>query len=113
MKAALPRYRPYMYQGSPPAEYLSDPDRYASFPSGHATMAFASAAYLATVFAAYHPDSPLALPVALGGFLVAGATAALRVAAGQHFVTDVLVGAALGTACGVVVPLLHRPRRAP
>lgn len=108
MKATLPRYRPYMYQQDPPAELLADRDRFASFPAGHATMAFASAAYLASVFAACHPDSPLAVPLVAGGAVLACVTAGLRIAAGQHFLTDALVGAALGSLCGVVVPLLHR-----
>jgi membrane-associated phospholipid phosphatase len=108
MKATLPRYRPYMYQQDPPAELLGDKDRFASFPSGHTTMVFASAAYLASVFAAYHANSRLTVPLVAGGIALAGVTAGLRIAAGQHFVTDVLVGAALGSLCGVVVPLLHK-----
>ena len=40
-------------------------------------------------------------------FAAAATTAALRVAAHRHFPTDVVAGAALGTAVGWVVPLLH------
>ena len=43
----------------------------------------------------------------LGGVL-AGSTSALRVEAGQHFPSDVLVGAGIGVVSGVAVPLLHR-----
>jgi len=43
----------------------------------------------------------------LGGVL-AGTTSALRVEAGQHFPSDVLVGAGIGIVSGVAVPLLHR-----
>jgi membrane-associated phospholipid phosphatase len=39
---------------------------------------------------------------------LAGATSALRVEAGQHFPTDVVVGAVLGISTGVAVPLFHR-----
>jgi membrane-associated phospholipid phosphatase len=109
MKGTFPRYRPYMYD-NPPAALAVDPDRYASFPSGHAALAFASAAFLASVFAAYNPGSPWTIPVAAGGFALAGATAVLRMVAGQHFLSDVLVGAALGSVCGIVVPVLHRVR---
>jgi undecaprenyl-diphosphatase len=37
-------------------------------------------------------------------------TASFRVAAGMHFVTDVVAGAALGSAIGFFVPYLHRQK---
>ncbi len=46
----------------------------------------------------------------LGGAL-AGATSALRVQAGQHFPSDVIVGAGIGIVTGVAVPLLHRGKQ--
>jgi membrane-associated phospholipid phosphatase len=106
LKGALPRYRPYVYSAIPGPDMGSD--EYASFPSGHTTIAFASAAFLASVMAALEPDSPWTPPAAVGSFLLAGATAVLRMAAGQHFLTDVLAGAALGSLVGSVVPLVHR-----
>jgi membrane-associated phospholipid phosphatase len=49
--------------------------------------------------------------VAAGAFTAAGATAWLRVAGDQHWATDVLAGAAAGTAIGLSVPplMLRRP----
>ena len=35
-------------------------------------------------------------------------TAACRVASGDHFLTDVIVGAVTGTACGFFVPWMHK-----
>ena len=35
-------------------------------------------------------------------------TASLRMIAEKHYFTDVATGAAIGAACGVVFPLLHR-----
>ena len=35
-------------------------------------------------------------------------TATLRLIAEKHYFTDVVAGAAIGAACGVVIPLLHR-----
>ena len=35
-------------------------------------------------------------------------TATLRMMAEKHYFTDVATGAALGAACGVVIPLLHK-----
>jgi hypothetical protein len=41
-----------------------------------------------------------------GGMTLAVVTGYLRVAAGAHYLTDVLAGAAVGTGIGLTVPLL-------
>ncbi|MGO9308956.1 MAG: phosphatase PAP2 family protein [Spirochaetia bacterium] len=38
---------------------------------------------------------------------LAALTASLRVFSGMHFMTDVIVGAVLGTAIGIALPLIH------
>jgi membrane-associated phospholipid phosphatase len=60
-----------------------------------------------------HPEAGWVSRAAVGlvGGALAGATSTLRVEAGQHFPTDVVVGAGIGIAAGVVVPLVHRGRR--
>ena len=108
LKGLLPRYRPFMYGDSPPAELLADEDRYFAFPSGHTTMAFTGASFLTYMFLTKYPDSKLKIPVIIGSVLLAVSTATLRVLSGQHFVTDVLAGAVIGTACGLMVPVMHR-----
>jgi undecaprenyl-diphosphatase len=81
-----------------------------SFFSGHTSLAFSMATAYSYLFARRHPDSPLVVPVWLGAHLLAGTTAVLRVEAGQHFWTDVLAGAAVGSAIGYLVPWLHTRR---
>lgn len=61
-----------------------------SFPSGHSLNAFAVSTVIALAF-------PSLAPIA---FLVAASVAASRVFLGLHFLTDVVVGAALGAAIG-------------
>jgi len=71
-----------------PADYA-----HASFPSGHATTAFALAALLALWY-----------PRWAAGFLaLAGLVGLSRVVLGAHFPSDVLAGAALGMGVALVV----------
>ncbi|MEA4861080.1 MAG: phosphatase PAP2 family protein [Sphaerochaeta sp.] len=107
-KLWFPRARPFLYYPDYPKEKVEKGDAYDSFPSGHATMAFAAAAFTSYVFAAYHPDSVWKIPVTVASCSLAIATAAMRVASGNHFPSDVLAGAVLGTLVGVGIPFLHR-----
>jgi membrane-associated phospholipid phosphatase len=104
------RLRPYVY-GSPvyPPGTLRDRNDFWSFPSGHATTAFAGATFACvTLVRRAHPDSNGLLLGCGPGFLLASATAILRIEAGQHFPTDVIAGAAIGTGIAIVIPLLHK-----
>jgi len=109
-KTLLQRTRPYMYFDHFPQDKVDDGDANRSFPSGHTTMAFTSAAFTSYVFNSYFPDSRWKTTVTLGSFAIATATAVLRVTSGNHFPTDVLGGAIIGTLSGYLVPYLHRSR---
>ena len=50
------------------------------------------------------------IPVVAGSFTLATLTAVLRVLGGNHFATDVITGAVVGTSVGFLVPFLHRTR---
>jgi undecaprenyl-diphosphatase len=108
LKYLLPRYRPYVYPGAADNGGPPDPDWYASFPSGHATMTFAAATFGSVLFATYFPSSPYLVPVIVANYALATLTGSFRVLAGQHFMTDVIAGAAIGAACGSLIPLLHQ-----
>jgi membrane-associated phospholipid phosphatase len=105
-KLLVPRYRPYVYSGGAPG--MSSWEDEQSFVSGDSTMAFAAATASVLLFSAYFPRSPWLIPLATGAYGLSLLTATLRVAAGMHFMTDVVAGAVLGTAIGFAVPLLHR-----
>lgn len=66
-------------------------DRF-SFPSGHSTTAFA----VAITLGSYYPE---ALPLLL---VLAANVAISRVIVGMHFLSDVLVGSAMGTLLGYI-----------
>ncbi len=103
LKKTIERIRPYMYGSNPPEDAE---DYNESFPSGHSIMAFTGAAFTHALFALRYPDSRYRLPVTIAAWTFASATAALRVASGNHFVTDVLAGAAIGSFFGFAVPYL-------
>jgi membrane-associated phospholipid phosphatase len=107
VKFFFPRARPWAYFVLDDGPTPNPEEGNESFPSGHATLAFASAAFGITTFAVCFPDSPWLVPFTVAEIALASATAAFRVRAGMHFMSDVLVGAALGTAIGVALPLLH------
>jgi len=79
-----------------------------SFYSGHSSAAFASATFTGYWFAQQHPESPYRKWIWTGSYLTATTIATLRVMAGKHYPSDVLVGAAVGSAFGWLIPWLHR-----
>src|SRR2546425_141760 len=88
---------------APAAE--SDPNNRRSFPSGHAALAFAAA----TSYTVVAGGERLPHRTRNAVLLYAGAVgiAALRVAGGKHFPTDVAGGAALGAGIGWLVGAIH------
>ena len=106
-KSLVARTRPYMYFDDKPLDLIAKGDWNESFPSGHTALAFSGATFLSYVFSKYFSDSPWKYAVTAASYSVAVATAIFRVAGGKHFLTDVLAGAALGSAVGFVVPWLH------
>lgn len=110
-KNLVDRKRPYLYYGNAEdSDHLDDGDWDKSFPSGHATMSFCAATFASYTFATYYPDSRWKWPVIATSYALAATTAALRVAGGNHFASDVLAGAAIGAFSGWIVPFLHRQR---
>lgn len=77
-----------------------------SMPSGHSAMAFAAAALLLL-----GPLRGGAIALRAAVVLAALAIALSRVAVGAHWPSDVIAGAALGWACGVVIAETDRGRR--
>ena len=104
LKATVGRERPVLYTADAPAA-ADDPDNQRSFPSGHTAAAFGAAvSYLVVSERQHLPHRTRNTVLLFGGAVTVGA---LRVAAGRHFPTDVLAGAALGSLIGWLVPTLH------
>jgi undecaprenyl-diphosphatase len=105
LKNSLPRYRPYCYFGDVPSGKAAD--YYKSFPSRHTAFAFMSAGFLTTTFCTEYPDSPWKIPLSAASYSVAATVGLSRVFSGNHFISDVLAGAAFGSVFGYVIPQLH------
>ena len=103
LKANIERERPYVGETSRPSDTSED---YDSFPSGHTLMAFAAAAYTQTLSNLWYPDSKSMKVVSIATWTLASATAVLRVVSGNHYVSDVLAGAAIGSVVGFLGPYL-------
>lgn len=110
-KYAVRRPRPFLYDADMDAVPLSerqDSDAGLSFYSQHSSSAFAMATAGSYLFMLRHPESKWVVPIWIVSEGLAATTAAMRVLAGKHFISDVLVGAVVGSAMGLLIPYLHR-----
>jgi membrane-associated phospholipid phosphatase len=107
IKAMFRRYRPYSYNTEVADEIRTRPGSTLSFFSAHTSVSFASAVFLSTTFDKYNPDSNLTPYIWGSSLLLASAVGYLRYTAGQHFPTDIIVGAIVGSAIGYLIPLIH------
>lgn len=103
IKAAVGRARPYVSRDSNPHSFgfgrgLRNSD-YKSFPSGHTTAAFSAAAAVTAETAEWWPRSTIFVaPLMYGGATIVGLS---RMYDDQHWASDVVMGAAIGTFAGL------------
>lgn len=83
-----------------------DRDSHLSFPSGH--TAFATSLGVSTAMTATLEESRAAPWLWGAAAIMSVSAASLRMMSEKHYFTDAAAGAAIGAACGVVLPLLHR-----
>jgi membrane-associated phospholipid phosphatase len=104
IKVAVRRNRPILYSAAAAAA-SGDPENRESLPSGHASVAFAAATSYLLMANRQHLQHRTRNAIVL--YTGATAVAALRVAAGKHFPTDVAGGALLGSGIAWLVATIH------
>jgi len=103
IRKPVTRYRPELY-----FEPVENPVPDAGFPSDTVAAAFISATFLSATYSTEYPDSPWKIPIIVGSHTLAASIGVMSILCGFHFLSDILVGAALGSFCGWLIPTLHR-----
>jgi membrane-associated phospholipid phosphatase len=112
-KVAISRPRPFNFHPNPNADILehqAEGDATLSFPSGH-TAFMGAMSFTAAGLLSHGQGVEPGLAYGGAAALTAG-VGALRVLAGRHYPTDVLAGAGIGAAVGVLVVESHIEARA-
>ena len=102
VKFSFGRQRPEVHFRDPNAATTQDNNL--SWFSGHATLTFGLAVSAGVV--AHRRGSALEPVIWATGLTLATTTSYLRIAGDKHYLTDVLAGAAWGTAMGLLIPRL-------
>lgn len=103
-KVIARRARPFTHDGPSGRAPISD-DNW-SFFSGHTALSFSIVTASRSMAASRGATTSKCLWTWVG-FPVASTIGYMRIAAGKHYLTDVLVGAAVGVGVGTLVPRLH------
>jgi membrane-associated phospholipid phosphatase len=105
------RFRPDVYNTSLELGYRKNGNFRNSFFAGHVAVVAGSTFFIAKVYSDYHPHSPWNWVFYGASIASTAAMAYMRLEAGKHFPSDILIGAAIGTAAGILTPELHKVMR--
>ncbi|HLX11475.1 MAG TPA: phosphatase PAP2 family protein [Bacteroidota bacterium] len=99
LKTVAGRSRPYTNDGAFKYNLFQTKDEHLSFPSGHATVAFAVSSVLAEELHNTYAS--------IGLYSLGAITMASRIYYDEHWISDTFLGAAIGTTIGITVAHLH------
>ncbi len=103
------RARPYVYSNDPDSfERQRSTSATRSFYSGHVAATTTATFFAAKAYQDFNPDSPAVPYIWAGAAALPAAVGYFRMEAGQHFLTDVLLGYGLGALAGYYIPELHK-----
>lgn len=104
------KYRPYAYNPKIAFHKRSSKHAKNSFYGGHPSVTAAGLFFMSQVYSDYYPESSFKYVLWSGATVATLANAYLRYKGGFHFPSDIAVGVAVGTAAGILVPVLHRKK---
>lgn len=107
---AIQRSRPLVYNTSLPMRERMDKDNQRSFFAGHVVATGAATFFFAKIFHDFNPDSWAKPYIWTAAALVPAWVGYLRIKAGMHFLTDVILGYGIGALSGILVPELHKKK---
>ena len=107
-KTLFGRERPYLYGNKATMKEKLKSDNQRSFFSGHTSVSAVSCFIMAKMFKDYYPKSNYTNYVWFLAGVVPAVTGYMRVKAGKHFYTDVIVGYFVGASIGILIPSIHR-----
>jgi len=111
-KFTTKRTRPYLYNTSlsitEKTELSQNNTVNDSFFSGHTAIAFSTAVFLSKTYTDIFGKNRVSKIIWGSSIAVAGGTGFLRYKAGQHFPTDIIIGAIVGSGIGYLIPVLHK-----
>lgn len=104
--------RPYVYDETLNTNRRQSNNGQRSFYSGHVAASAAATFFAAKVYSDFNPDTEGKFYIWTAAAVVPATVGYFRIKAGQHFLTDVLIGYGLGAATGILVPELHKTKDA-
>ena len=107
-KGTVKRRRPFTYNPLAPMEKKLQKNGRYSFFSGHASNTASYAFLTAKIYSDNNPGSKWNPYIWTAAISLPALTSVLRVKAGKHFPTDVVVGYAVGATIGFLIPELHK-----
>lgn len=107
IKKIVKRPRPFNYYKNTPQSQLESFDSQLSFFSGHSSLSFSSAVFNSIIFEKYNPNSDYKNLVWAISLTSAATTATLRVLAGKHYFSDIVVGAVVGSLISYYITEIH------
>ncbi len=104
------RSRPYVYDNSGDTSndrrFKNNGQR--AFYSGHVAATATATFFAAKAYSDFNPDANGKIFIWGGAAVLPAAVGVFRMEAGQHFLSDVLIGYVLGAGTGILVPELHK-----
>ncbi len=107
----IKRSRPLVYGTNTPLSKRTSKNSQRSFYAGHTAATATGSFFAAKVFSDLNPDSKLKPYMWAFAVILPAVTGYYRYKAGEHFLSDNILGYVLGAGCGILVPQFHKTHK--